>query len=81
MNVKEFSVATFLRHAKYIYKEMDTYFNEQEGVTKDCVNKAYANIGKEIDEDEKLNCDIIFDGTWITRGHRSHIGAALVMDM
>lgn len=81
MGVKELTPYTFARHAKYLYKEMDTYCKEQESATKECTERAYENIGKERDKDEKRSSDISFDGTWFTRGHKSHIGAAFVMGM
>ena len=63
MGAKELTTYTFTRHAKYIYKEMETYYKEQESVTKECVERAYENIGKRRDEDEKLSADVSFDGT------------------
>lgn len=37
--------------------------------------------GRGKDSGEVLHADVSFDGTWLTRGHKSHIGATFVMDM
>lgn len=81
LGVAELTTYAFTRHVNYIYREMDTYYKQQESVTKQCVDKAYEQKGKERDNDGKLNSDVSFDGTWMTRGHKSHVGAAFVMDL
>ena len=80
MGAQEVTTYTFTWHAQYIYKEMDNFYREQE-IEKECVEKSYEEKGKVRDEDEKLNIAVSFDGTWLTRGHKSLIGAAFVMDI
>lgn len=81
MGARELTTYTFNLHAQYLYKEMDTFYREQEGVMKECIDGAYEKQEKERDEDKKLNADCSFDGTWLNRGHQSKIGAAFVMEI
>lgn len=50
-------------------------------MAKTCVEKLYEKEGIEKDSDGVLNIDVSFDGTWLTRGHKSHIGATFVIDI
>lgn len=81
MGASEMTSRAFTRHSQYLYKEMETCYEEHESVTKACVQKAYENEDKETHDDEVLNTHCSFDATWMTRGHKSKIGAAFVMDM
>jgi hypothetical protein len=40
---------------------------------------AYSKL-RDSDPAQPLSIDVSFDGTWMTRGHRSHVGAAFVID-
>ncbi|MPC48037.1 hypothetical protein E2C01_041802 [Portunus trituberculatus] len=80
MGAQEMTSRAFTRHSQYLYKEMENCYKEHESVTKACVVKSYENEGKDRD-DEILNIHCSFDATWLTRGHKSKIGAAFVMDM
>ncbi|XP_050709396.1 uncharacterized protein LOC126994185 [Eriocheir sinensis] len=44
------------------------------------VKKHYKQYGREEREDGVVDVDVTFDGTWMTRGHRSHIGIAFVLE-
>lgn len=48
---------------------------------KDSVLRAYEKRGKGRDDDEKVSVDVSFDGTWLTRCHKSLIDIAFVMDV
>jgi hypothetical protein len=39
-----------------------------------------ANLDLVTDDAELVNLAVSFDGTWMTRGHRSHIGVGFVID-
>lgn len=60
---------------------MDVFYSERQLVAMECVEKLYAKEGIQKDNDEILNIDVSFDGTWLTSGHKSHTGAAFIMDI
>lgn len=78
---QEMTNYTFNRHAQFIYQEMNGFYKEQESVAQQCVEKLYEKEEKGKDIDGKLNIDVSFDGTWLSRGHKSHIGAGFVIDL
>lgn len=81
MGTKEMSANTYAKCTEYLYSEMEEYYNELQRVAKTCVEKIYEKEGIEKDSDGVLNIDVSFDGTWLTRGHKSHIGATFVIDI
>lgn len=81
MGSKEMSSATFMQKAEFIYSEMNSFYDEHTRVVKNCVERLYEKEGRGKDEDGILSTDVSFDGTWMTRGHKSRIGATFVMDM
>lgn len=81
MGTKEMSANTYAKCANYLYDEMEVFYNEQQLVAKTYVKKLYEKEGIEKDSDGVLNIDVSFDGTWLTRGHKSNIGATFVIDI
>lgn len=45
------------------------------------MENVYKKEGIEKDSDGILNINVSFDGTWLTKGHKSHIGAKFVMEI
>ena len=39
------------------------------------------HLGLQLSEDDLLDIAVSFDGTWLTRGHTSHIGVGCVVDL
>lgn len=81
MGTQEMSSFTFTKHANFINDKMDKFYNEHESLAHKCIENVYELEGKGRDSDGILNVDVSFDGTWLTRGHKSHIGASFVMDI
>lgn len=81
MGTKEMSTTTYTERADYVYKQMNSYYDEQQLVTKRCVENIYQKDGIEKDSDGILNINVSFNGTWLTKGHKSHIGATFVMEI
>ena len=48
---------------------------------RECVSQKHEQLGVLPDEDDILNVEIPFDGTWMKRGHTSHTGAAAIMEV
>jgi hypothetical protein len=46
----------------------------------DSIRSYYNEQGIEEENDNILNIDVSFDGSWMTRGHKSHIGLGFVME-
>lgn len=46
-----------------------------------CITEQYRRLGVESDEDEVLDIDVYFDGSWLTRGHTSLVGTAAVIEI
>lgn len=65
----EISPTTFSMHATYIYKQMYYFYNEQQCLTRQCVENLYDMQGKGKYSEGYLNVDAIFDGTWLTSDH------------
>lgn len=55
-------------------------YAQKEMLAAECVSKHYEEIGLPRDYDGCLNVDVSFDGTWLTRGHRSQLSAGFVIE-
>ena len=56
-------------------------FNDISIKSRDAIVKAHHDIGIEPDKDGVLDISVSFDGSWQRRGHCSHNGVALVIDL
>jgi hypothetical protein len=65
---------------RYISKCSHTYYEEKRALLKQCIFKKYAELGIYPDDAGILDIDVSYDGTWMTRGHRSNIGVGIVME-
>lgn len=72
--------SAYEQHARFLYTQMNNVFPEQMSNTFTAVKKRYKQYGREEREDGVVDVDVTFDGTWMTRGHRSHIGIAFVLE-
>ena len=79
-----------INYYKYVFfplKEMDAYYAQirlkiLQGL-KDVYNRQRAggDAAKYRHDDENLDVDLTYDGTWMTRGHRSNTGVGFVMNL
>lgn len=60
---------------------MGDHCSNRQHVAIEWVQKLNEEHGKQRDSDGLLDINVSFDGTWFTRGHKLHIGAAFVMDI
>jgi hypothetical protein len=58
---------------------MELFVEELRGRVLTAVTRAYSQL-RDSDPADPLSIDVSYDGTWMTRGHRSHVGAAFVID-
>lgn len=52
-------------------------FVRNKSVSMQCVQNEFDKEGNVTGSERKLNTDVSFDGTWLTRGHKSHIGVVV----
>ena len=72
----------YARYLRYIYEQMQHHFEEKQ-------LKVFAAIKKYYNEEMKASpdefgiydIDISYDGTWMKRGHTSHIGMAVIIEV
>lgn len=73
------SMKGYEAYIKYIYSRMDGCYADTIKKVHEAVRRHYASKGSTTDG--LLDIDITFDGTWMTRGHGSHIGIGLVLEV
>lgn len=67
---------TFQSHMKTMQKACSATATECEGASVACIKDLYAELGN-----APGNIDVIYDGTWLTRGHTSHICVGCIIEM
>ena len=73
---------TFHSHANNLYSEQDNLETCIFSQTVKYVRKVCAeHYGIALEDDNILDISVSFDGTWLTRGHSSHIGVGCVVDL
>ena len=72
----------YYRYSSFLQKQMDGFYEEMRVKMRKGLNSIYKDLhpANLRSEDGILNVDVSFDGTWMTRGHKSHIGVGYVMD-
>ena len=65
-----------------MYSKLEMLEDRVFGQTVAYVREVHAkHSGTTLTEDDVLNISVSFDGTWLTRGHSSHIGVGCVVDL
>lgn len=73
---------TFHGHANKMYTQLEELEDRVFSQTVSYVREVHAkHSGITLGEDDVLNISVSFDGTWLTRGHSSHIGVGCVVDL
>ena len=74
--------ASYVRHCHFIFDKMEEHYSIGMTAAHDTVKEYYTSIGTgKPDKDGIIDLEVSFDGTWMTRGHRSHIGIGFVIDV
>ncbi|XP_055865681.1 uncharacterized protein LOC129922757 [Biomphalaria glabrata] len=72
----------FLNITKLIYNKGDDIRQALELKTVDLIRRKHAEeSGVSINEEDIIDIDVSYDGSWLTRGHTSHIGIGCVVDV
>lgn len=79
--IHDMTQSVFMNHADILYKAMTDFYEVQQTIERETVSEVAKMEGVLQPCDEKIRIGVGFDGTWLTRGHKSHIGAGFVIDM
>ena len=79
----EMSKGKFVRHCSYLYKVMDTFYNEKMEECRTAVFRLYREkLNRKPDKNSILDVAVSFDcSSWMKRGHKSHIGIGFAVEM
>ena len=82
LGFEPFTEGKFTGHSHWLYKEMDVYFAARRQECIAGVRRFYAKSDILPDPtNDLLDIVVSYDGTWMTRGHTSHIGVGIVIEM
>ena len=70
----------FDTYAKELHTGMLDMYEAQKPIMNRAVRRQYRKEGIHVDEDGMLDVAVSYDGSWLTRGHHSNIGAGFVID-
>lgn len=76
-----FSGGTYTKHCNYLFNKMKPYYDELMNNGREKVRQHYTQeLDEHPDQAGNVAITVTFDGTWMTRGHKSHIGVCFVLD-
>ncbi|KAK4290786.1 hypothetical protein Pmani_036345 [Petrolisthes manimaculis] len=82
LGIDTFSQGKFTRHSHYLYKRMDKHYPVR---MKDVISAVFTHYESYDILPEPttglLDITVSYDGTWMTRGHSSHIGVGFVVEV
>ncbi|KAA0203452.1 hypothetical protein HAZT_HAZT002469 [Hyalella azteca] len=76
-----FSNEAFSGHCAFLFSEMEKFFAMKQNEMISALKRTSSENGTYQEGDEFLDLDVSFDGTWMTRGHKSHIGIGCVIEL
>lgn len=72
--------ASYIRHWRYLHSLMDEHCSCSMAAAHEAVRKYYISRGiAHPNKDGIINTEVTFDGTWMTRGHKSHTGTGFLV--
>lgn len=79
---KNFNASAYSTHCNFLFKKMDSYYEDLMKKARERVRTFYMTEHLRAPDDQgNVSIDVSFDGTWMTRGHKSHIGMCFVIDV
>lgn len=83
MGFPVFSKGKYFRHTNYLYQAMDAHYKKmmEEGIKG--IFHHYETAEDVVPDDTTglLDVEVSFDGNWMIRGHKSHIGVGVVIEV
>ena len=77
---KQLSNRRYIAYKNELHNQTEVMMSKYRPAINECVLSQYKELDIEPEEDGLLNVDVSYDGSWLTRGHVSNIGAGFVMD-
>ena len=82
MDLRGMHHKTFHKKADMLYDKLGDFESHLFGQTAEYVRQVHARqLGVTLVSTDVLDISVSFDGTWLTRGHSSHIGVGCVVDL
>ena len=86
LGVSGLAKSTYYNYVSFLTREMDVFHAQMKPKVRQGLDVVYSQLRVEEEganqrqDDGILEVDVTYDGTWMTRGHKSHIGVSFVMD-
>ncbi|MPC36293.1 hypothetical protein E2C01_029747 [Portunus trituberculatus] len=78
----ELTTASYARQCHFPYNKMQGHYKKGMEIVYESIKEFYTSREMtEPDEDGILDVEVSYDGTWMIRGHKSHIGIGFVTDV
>lgn len=77
----EMSQNVFIRYANTLYSAMGDYYETQQKIVHETVREVHTSQVGVAHNSDAFDVGVAYDGTWMTRGHKSHIQAGFVIEM
>ena len=72
----------YYKHLRFLYSEMNDHFAAKQQEAYMAIKRHYEEEFNMLpDEDGLLNIDISYDGSWMKRGHTSHMGMGVIIEV
>ena len=74
--------SVFMNYANALYCAMDDFYKEQQNIVLETVREVHTKKDTTVVQSaDKIDAGVGYDGTWMTRGHKSHIQVGFVIEM
>lgn len=73
--------SVFINYASILYNSMRFFYEAQQTIVRKTVSEVAKKQALSEPGDKPVRIGVGYDGTWLTRGHKSHIGTGFVIDM
>lgn len=77
----EMSASVFMQYANTLYSAMEDYFETQQKIVHENVREFHTRQEGVAHNSDAVDVGVGYDGTWMTRRHKSHIQAGFVIEM
>lgn len=73
---------SYYRYCRFLFRKMTSFYDEKIKEARDAVFSYYEEkLQRKPDKNGILDVDVSFDGSWMTRGHKSHIGIGFAVEV
>ena len=80
LSMKPLSNSTYQRYKKYIECLAEILYKKTREEVDNSIRRQYESLGFQADEDGIMDIEVMYDGTWMKRGHRSPIGMGVITE-